>query len=88
MKSCAFAYFMPALCAHAYNSPVLSFNIPIMMYMPCTHLIANKSFNDRRCMQIANITTHSNACMCLLRLEYLLTLLVVNYKRFIAMVST
>jgi hypothetical protein len=29
----AFAYFMPALCAHAYNSPVLSFNIPIMMYI-------------------------------------------------------
>ena len=33
MKSCAFAYFISALCVHAYNSPVLSFNIPTMMYI-------------------------------------------------------
>jgi hypothetical protein len=33
MKSCAFAYFIPALCPQAYNIPVLSFNIPIMMYI-------------------------------------------------------
>jgi hypothetical protein len=33
MKSSAFAYFMPELSAHAYNTPILSFNIPIMMYI-------------------------------------------------------
>jgi hypothetical protein len=33
MKSCAFAYFISALCVHAYNSPVLSFNIPTTMYI-------------------------------------------------------